>query len=99
MSDDARLLGARDGLVSGMLMLRREIGSVKNRLQGMPDHWTKKRASLLEILTMLQRMDAELDRHRHACAKAYRERQDVDIVSSNRPAPVDNLERFSTIRT
>jgi hypothetical protein len=89
---DHRLLGARDGLVSGMLVIRREIGHIKTRLEWMPERWTKKRAPLLEALAMLQRMDAELDHRRRECSKAWHERMSIEIVSSNRPAPVNPIQ-------
>lgn len=85
MADDDRILGARDGIVSGMLVIRRQIGALKSRRDYMPKHWTAKRARLNGVIEMLEHMDAELDCRRKECADAWRERQAVEIVSSLRP--------------
>lgn len=86
---DHRLLGVRDGIVSGMFVIRSEIGSVKSRLDSMPTHWTRRRAALLNTLAMLQRMDAELDHRRRETHEEWDRRKAVEIVSQNRPEPVN----------
>jgi len=92
MSDaDHRLLGARDGLVSGMLVIRRELGRMRERLRMMPAHHVRKRAALQSIIDMLARMDGELDHRRKECQQAWNERMSVEIVSTNRPAPVNPI--------
>lgn len=89
---DERLLGARDGLVSGMLLIvRREIGQIKSRLSSMPTRWTRQRAPLLEQLERLTRMDRELDTSRRKCVDAWREQQAVEIISPLRPEPVNPI--------
>lgn len=82
---DCRLLGARDGLVSAMLVVRREIGSLRARLGTMPRHWVRRRAKIEETLALLARVDADLDTRRKKCGVAWRERQSVEIVSGYRP--------------
>jgi len=57
----------------------------------MPAHWVRRRAALEETISMLVRMDAELDLRRHECAEAWRERQSVEIVNSDRPEPVEMI--------
>lgn len=92
MSDaDHRLLGARDGLVSGMLVIRRELGHKREQLRMTPSHHVRKRAALQSIVDMLTRMDAELDCRRRECQQAWRERMSVEIVSANRPEPVNPI--------
>lgn len=90
-ANDSRLLGARDGLVSAMLVIRRDLGGHRERLRLTPAHHVHKRAATEEIIAMLKRMDDELDRRRRECADAWRHRRDVEIVSSDRPEPVEKL--------
>lgn len=90
MTDD-RLLGARDGIVSGMLVIRREIGMHRERLRLTPQRHVRKIAALEDTLAMLRRMDEELDRRRRECHDAWQARKDVEIVDSNRPEPVERI--------
>lgn len=84
---DHRLLGARDGIVSGMLVIRRELGAHRERLRLTPIAHVRKRAAIEATITMLSRMDAELDHRRRECADAWAQRQAVEIVSQYRPEP------------
>ena len=88
---DHRLLGARDGLVSGMLVIRRELGRKRERLRMTPAHHVRRRAALQETIDMLTRMDTELDYRRKECQQAWNERMSVEIVSTDRPAPVNPI--------
>lgn len=86
--DAARLIGHRDGIVTAMLAVRRRMGPVRERLRLTPAHHVKVLASAQRVLDMLQSLDDELDRRRRETAEATRERQAVEIVSRDRPAPL-----------
>jgi hypothetical protein len=83
--DSDRLLGARDGIVSAMIVIRREIGKQNSRLRCISIKNTRQRSQIEAIVDLLLRLDAELDQRRSESATAWRERQDVEIVSSLRP--------------
>lgn len=59
-ADRLRLLGHRDGIVSALLAVRREIGDLQYRLQRTEPHHTRKRRRVLEILRPLQAIERYL---------------------------------------
>lgn len=83
--DDARLLGHRDGVVTAMLVIRREIAARSEQLRMTPRHHVRKRAAMEDVLAMLRKMDGELDRRQRENRDAWRERQGIEIVSPHRP--------------
>lgn len=81
----ARLLGARDGIVSGMLAVRRERGALLMRLRSVPAHHVRVRARLQEQIDLLTRIDGQLDLQRLECLDERNFRKSVEIVSPYRP--------------
>ena len=89
--DDYRLLGARDGLASAMVVVRGRLGQYRSRLSSVPAAHVRVRADLQATIDLLVSIDADLDLRRRECAEAWRERQSIEIVSPYRPEPLVKL--------
>ena len=84
---DIRILGARDGLVTALLAVRRELGPLLEWRRLTPAWQIKKIARLDEKIALLRRLEKQFDTARTECSEAYRARQAVEIVSPYRRSP------------
>jgi hypothetical protein len=73
MSDEsARLLGARDGLVSALLKVRGQINAIDGRYAPpIHPHHTRKRAQRDAVLRPLREVERQIERMRVDCVNAY----------------------------
>lgn len=81
---DARLLGSRDGLITAVLVVRREIGQLVERRRLTSEYHVRKLAALDATLSLLRRLGRQFDEALRECSNAYKARQAVEIVSPYR---------------
>jgi len=81
---DARILGARDGLMTALIAVRREISAIVDRRSRTPARYVRRIARTDETLALLRRLERQFDEARTECDEAYRARQAVEIVSPHR---------------
>lgn len=82
----ARFLGSRDGLITAVIAVRREISQLVERRRLTPVRHVRRLARIDETLALLRRLESQFDTAHKECSKAYQDRQAVEIVSQYRHA-------------
>ena len=86
-AQDTRLLGARDGLITALLAVRREIGPLVERRRRTSERHIHKLAEIDARLSILRRLERQFDEAHRECSEAYRARKSVEVVSPYRASP------------
>lgn len=80
----ARFGGYNDGLMSALIMLRKERAELQQNHDNAPLVWTGVKAELMVRINSLNRMIDQLQHQRNGSLDDYKERMGVEIISKYR---------------